>query len=88
MDYQDTGAMYAHPQPGQSSASLISSHFRESGDTTDSTRDDDEAHLTANTSLQGAGSEWGKSERRPEHSGALSASREMLRRTARYCKSP
>ena len=71
------------------SASLISSHFRESGDTTDSTRDDDEAHLTANMSRQGAGSEWGMSDSvDPERSGASSASRGMRRRTVRYSTSP
>ncbi|TBU26428.1 Ion transport protein-domain-containing protein [Dichomitus squalens] len=89
MRYQDTGAIYSHPQPGQSSASLISSHFRESGDTTDSTRDDDEAHLTSHMSRDGAGSEWGMSHSvDPEQSGASGASRGARRRTVRYSTSP
>ncbi|KAM5541612.1 hypothetical protein V8D89_004802 [Ganoderma adspersum] len=85
--YQDTGAIYSTPQPGQSSASLISSNFRESGDTTDSTRDDDEAHLTANMSRQGAGGEWGIGHSvDPERSGA--SPRSARRRTVRYSTSP
>ncbi|KAH9939624.1 Ion transport protein-domain-containing protein [Epithele typhae] len=69
--------------PGQSSASLISTHNRESGDTTDSTRDDDEAHLTANMSRQGAGSDWSGVD--AERSGVSPGSR---RRTVRYSDSP
>ncbi|RPD56855.1 hypothetical protein L226DRAFT_468999 [Lentinus tigrinus ALCF2SS1-7] len=86
MRYQDTGAIYSASQPGQSSASLISSQFRESGDTTDSTRDDDEAALTANMSRQGAGSGWGSSDGvDPERSGVSPRTR---RRTVRYSTSP
>ncbi|KAI0776961.1 Ion transport protein-domain-containing protein [Trametes elegans] len=86
MRYQDTGAVYSASQPGQSSASLISSHFRESGDTTDSARDDDEAHLTSNMSRQGTGTEWGTDEREDaERTGAAPQAR---RRTVRYAASP
>ncbi|KAL7278048.1 hypothetical protein ACG7TL_008012 [Trametes sanguinea] len=86
MRYQDTGAIYSASQPGQSSASLISSHFRESGDTTDSTRDDDEAHLTSNMSRQGVGTEWGAGDSvDAERTGA---SLRAKRRTLRYGASP
>ncbi len=81
--YQDAGAIYSTPQPGQSSASLISSYVRESGDTTDSTRDDDEAHLTANMSR----GEWAIGHSvDPERSGA--SPRSARRRTVRYSTSP
>ncbi|CDO68509.1 hypothetical protein BN946_scf184998.g6 [Trametes cinnabarina] len=86
MRYQDPGAIYSASQPGQSSASLISSHFRESGDTTDSTRDDDEAHLTSNMSRHGAGTDWGPGDGvDAERSGA---SLRAKRRTLRYGASP
>lgn len=86
MRYQGTGAIYSASQPGQSSASLISNHFRESGDTTDSTRDDDEAHLTANMSRQGMSTEWGPGDSvDAERSGA---SPRAKRRTVRYAASP
>ncbi|KAH9849175.1 Ion transport protein-domain-containing protein [Lenzites betulinus] len=86
MRYQDTSAVYSASQPGQSSASLISTHFRESGDTTDSTRDDDEAHLTSNMSRQGTGTEWGRADgEEAERSGASSRGK---RRTVRYAASP
>ncbi|KAI0739665.1 Ion transport protein-domain-containing protein [Daedaleopsis nitida] len=76
MRYQNTGAVYSTSQPGQSSASLI----------TDSTRDDDEAHLTANMPRQGVGSEWGVGDGvDPERSGASARAR---RRTVRYSTSP
>lgn len=85
--YQDASAIYSMPHPGQSSASLISTHFPESGDTTDSTRDDDEAHLTANMSHQGAGGEWGIGHSvDPERSGA--SPRSARRRTVQYSTSP
>ena len=85
--YQDTSAIYSASLPGQSSASLISSHFRESGDTTDSTRDDDEAALTANMSRQSPGSVWGSTEGvDAERSGA--SPRRARRRTLRYSDSP
>ncbi|KAI0331568.1 hypothetical protein GY45DRAFT_1248483 [Cubamyces sp. BRFM 1775] len=86
MRYQGTGAIYSASQPGQSSASLISNHFRESGDTTDSTRDDDEAHLTSNMSRQGMGTEWGPGDSvDAERSGASPRGK---RRTVRYAASP
>ncbi|KAI0822128.1 Ion transport protein-domain-containing protein [Trametes gibbosa] len=86
MRYPDTNAVYSASQPGQSSASLISNHFQESGDTTDSTRDDDEAHLTSNMSRQGAGTEWDRAEGfDAERSGASSRGR---RRTVRYRTPP
>lgn len=86
MRYHDTGAIYSASQPGQSSASLISSQFRESGDTTDSTRDDDEAALTANMSRQVTGSGWGSGDAvDPERSGVSPRTR---RRTVRYSTSP
>ncbi|KAI0667461.1 Ion transport protein-domain-containing protein [Trametes maxima] len=86
MRYQNTGAIYSASQPGQSSASLISSHFRESGDTTDSTRDDDEAALTANMSRQGVGTEWGAGDSVDAERSA--ASGRGKRRTVRYSASP
>ncbi|EIW52938.1 uncharacterized protein TRAVEDRAFT_155754 [Trametes versicolor FP-101664 SS1] len=86
MRYQDSNPVYSASQPGQSSASLISSHFRESGDTTDSTRDDDEAHLTSNMSRQGVGPEWGTGESvDAERTGASVRGK---RRTVRYGASP
>ncbi|KAI8976389.1 Ion transport protein-domain-containing protein [Trametes punicea] len=86
MRYQDTGPIYSTSQPGQSLTSLISSKFRESGDTTDSTRDDDEAHLTSNMSRQGADSEWVPGDGvDTERSGA---SPRAKRRTVRYGASP
>ncbi len=86
MRYQDASAIYSASQPGQSSASLISSQFRESGDTTDSTRDDDEAALTANMSRQDAGSGWGAGEGvDPERPGVSPRTRQ---RTVRYSTSP
>ena len=85
--YQDTSPIYSAALPGQSSASLISAHFRESGDTTDSTRDDDEAALTANMSRQSPGSEWGPAEGGDaERIGA--SPRRARRRTVRYSDSP
>ncbi|OJT07240.1 hypothetical protein TRAPUB_1917 [Trametes pubescens] len=86
MRYQDSNPVYSASQPGQSSASLISSHFRESGDTTDSMRDDDEAHLTSNMSRQGMGPEWGTGESiDAERTGASVRGK---RRTVRYGASP
>lgn len=72
-------------QPGPSAASLISSMYRSSE--TDSVREDDEAHLTANMSRRGSlGNGWSQAdERDPESSRTTTRSR---RKTVRYSSSP
>ncbi len=86
MRQQDSQPVYSASQPGQSSVSLISSHFRELRDTTDSMRDDDEAHLTSNMSRQGVGPEWGSGE--SIDAQRTGASVRGKRRTIRYDASP
>lgn len=86
--YDNATGSFQTAQAGPSSVSLIS-EFRDSGDTLDGHREDDEARLTGNmdsAGRDGGGAAWAMSDGEdPERSGGSARSR---RRASRYGASP
>ncbi|OCH86932.1 hypothetical protein OBBRIDRAFT_890152 [Obba rivulosa] len=86
LPYHGVGSTYSTTQPGQSTASLISSEYRTFGERMEGHREDDEAGLTSNMSRPGTSQGWSHhSDMDPERSGATPRSR---RKSLRYSMSP